>query len=142
VSVDPVWVLGLTIGGGACELVGIVLVVREISQDRALVRDLAQDDPRDVPHVAPDAIPQGPISRFLRIDWDEMTQVNRKEFRSALDDAVTRLIEEDQERDKRLRTFLQKQLTGSIGGRVTGVTFFAAGVLLAALAQILQVVAD
>lgn len=141
-SVDPAWVVALTVGGSVCELVGIALVVREISQDRALVRDLAQNDPRDIPDVGPDTIPQGPISRFLRIDWDEITQVNRKEFRSALDDAVTRLIEEDHERDKRLRTFLQRQLTGSIGGRVTGVAFFAAGVLLAGVAQILQVVAD
>ena len=141
-SIDPAWVVGLTIGGGACELVGIALVVREISKDRALVRDLAQNDPRDKPEVGPNTIPQGPISRFLRIDWDEITQVNRKEFRSALDDAVTRLIEEDHERDKRLRTFLQRQLTASIGGRVTGVAFFATGVLLAGLAQILQVVAD
>lgn len=140
-SIDPAWVVGLTVGGSVCELLGIALVLKEISQDR-LVRDLAQNDSRDIPHVGPDAIPLGPISRFLRIDWDEMTQVNRKEFRSALDDAVTRLIEEDHERDKRLRTFLQRQLTGSIGGRVTGVTFFATGVLLAGLAQILQVVAD
>jgi hypothetical protein len=142
VSLDPAWVVALTVGGGVCELVGIGLVVREISQDRALVRDLANNDPGDIPDVGPKSIPQGPISGFLRIDWDEMAQVNRKEFRSALDAAVTRLIEEDYERDKRLRTFLQRQLTGSISGRMTGVAFFAAGVCIAGLAQVLQVVAD
>lgn len=139
-DIQPGWVIALTVGGAVSELTGIGLVVREISLDRALVRDLAQNDSRDVPDVVPAVTPQGSISRFLRIDWDEITQVSRREFRSALDDAVTRLIEEDHPRDTRLRAFLEKQLTGSITGRLTGVAFFAAGVLLTAIAQILQLV--
>ena len=141
-AVDPGWVIGLTVIGGSCELIGIALVVKEIADDRALVRDLEHEDARSVPQVGPAAIPQGPLSRFFRIDWDEITQVNRKEFRSALDDAVSRLIAEDRARDHELRAFLHKQLTGSITGRVTGVAFFAAGIVLASVAQILQFIAD
>lgn len=132
--------IGMTVAGATCELIGIGLVVREIAADRKLAQDaLEQRAPLSEP--PPDDPPityWGPISRFLRMDWDAVTQVNKKEFQQAMDDAVYRLIEADRNRDHAIRELVNRQLAGNISGRLMGVIFFAVGIVLAMASQVLQ----
>jgi len=140
VTVDSNILIGMSGLGAACELVGIGLVVKDIAQDRSLARDVIAHEPgSDGPPEDETQIDwRGPLSRLLRIDWDQLAQVNRNELRDALDDAVSRLIEEDRRRDAAIRRFLSDQLAGNLARRLVGVALFAAGVVLAATAQILQ----
>ena len=131
----------LTIAGAACELLGVGLIVREIADHRRLARDVLDESvqgPRELEEVVK-SIPSGPISRFLKIDWDEMVQINNRQLRDALAEATTRLIEADIQRDRALRAFLHRQLGGSLAERLTGVAFFVAGIFLTAGAQLIQV---
>lgn len=137
--VDTGMVIAMTVLGAISELVGIGLVVKEVAADRQLAREIIEQ--RAPPTEPPDERPikwWGPISRFLGIDWDEITQVNKKEFQRALDNAVYQLIEADRERDDAVRNLLNRQLGGSIAVRIRGVLFFAVGIVLTAAAQVLQ----
>lgn len=137
--VDSGTVVVMTVLGAISEIVGIGLVVKEVAADRKLARQLIEE--RTPPREPPEERPikwWGPMSRLLKIDWDEVTQVNKKEFRRALDNAVYQLIEADRERDDAVRDLLSRQLGGSIAVRVRGVLFFAVGIVLTTGAQILQ----
>lgn len=131
----------LTVTGAACELTGVALIVREIAADRRMAREVLRVPPPEPENEQRKTGPQwrGVLSRRLRIDWDEIAQVDNKRLGEALAEATDRLIEADHERDRTLREFLHEQLATGVGLRLVGVGFFVVGIISTSISQLVQI---
>ena len=152
--------VGFSIAGGACELLGLAIVIREIASDRARGRQLlARLDSRKPPKrthpLAPMAssspMPNAGLMSHSTQVAETYREVQRLEARvsgalvklkqitdAELDQAVERVQNDLAERDAELRDGLRYVLAGSTRDRIVGAGLLVGGIVLAAAGSVLS----
>lgn len=146
---DVTWVVALTATGGALELAGLILVVKEIRSDRQAAQDLLRENRvvrpatiRTTVNVHPPTVnadEQEPAleQRLAALEdaydrkfrmLEELTSATRADLRRVVAEEAAELAHQDRERDVALRSFLHTQITGSLRNRVFGVVLIATGI--------------
>lgn len=154
---DTCWIVALTGTGGALELAGLLLVVKEIRSERQAAKDLFKEDAVVRPATvemnlevhSPSAqtdndylSPEEPdVSSADAYDLKfrllgELTTATRADLQRVIAQEAAALSRQDKERDVALRRFLHILITGSLKDRVIGVILIAAGITCTTVAGI------
>jgi hypothetical protein len=145
--------IGLSTLGAAAELVGLLLVVREIANDRERGRRLLlklEAPPSPERHYPPRFTPSMSPPEYANPAWSQSMHVEgvirhvrqleaavgngfiglRKTMDAEVDGAVHQLAQDAAERDRELADGLRYVLAGSTRDRVIGVVLLAVGIVL------------
>jgi len=147
-------IAALAVLGLVCELGGLLLVVRQIGQDRARARAVIRRPIRVSIGPATEVDRAGAITpvggreatleerlgrierELAQLDIDGRIAELRKQVTQEVSDAVQRAEKDVQDRDRALRDLIADMLDGGLGWRKLGVGLFAVGATLAAASSV------